>query len=213
MTDLVNYIQNWVLKSPQITHLNEPRFKIETLGNPGWMISLNIESMGVPQLLPTPPTYWRSVDDWVFVTSEESQIRIGCSPLNFLIGIETSIEILNSNRIPESPPRSAVHESNRELLKLQKWYFSNCNENWEYEYGLSIQSLPDPGWELNLDLLATSWEGLELEPQSQRNSEQDWLHLRTTERGLQATCGPLGLSSAIDQALALLTPENMTFPD
>jgi len=41
------------------------------------------------------------------------------------------------------------------LEELQNGYFSQCNEDWEHTYGLSIGTLDNPGWSVTIELTDT----------------------------------------------------------
>lgn len=38
------------------------------------------------------------------------------------------------------------------LKGLQDWYCSQCNGDWEHGYGVSIETLDNPGWSLKIEL-------------------------------------------------------------
>ena len=38
---------------------------------------------------------------------------------------------------------------------LQNWYCSNCDGGWEHSYGIKIQTLDNPGWHVEIDLMET----------------------------------------------------------
>ena len=40
-----------------------------------------------------------------------------------------------------------------------QWYLAQCNEVWEEEFGLVIDTLDNPGWSLTVDLDGTRLEG------------------------------------------------------
>jgi len=44
------------------------------------------------------------------------------------------------------------------LQELQEWYLSQCNEDWEHSYGVSIGTIDNPGWSLEVDLSDTNME-------------------------------------------------------
>lgn len=44
------------------------------------------------------------------------------------------------------------------LSELQKWYMSQCNGEWEHSYFVSIGTLDNPGWKLEIDLRHTNLE-------------------------------------------------------
>ncbi len=49
------------------------------------------------------------------------------------------------------------------LADLRKWYESQCNEDWEHQYGVTIGTLDNPGWTVTIDLVNTDLEGREFE--------------------------------------------------
>lgn len=36
--------------------------------------------------------------------------------------------------------------------RLEDWYQSNCDGDWEHGFGVTIESLDNPGWSLTADL-------------------------------------------------------------
>ena len=60
------------------------------------------------------------------------------------------------------------------LLKwLQKWQASQCDGDWEHECGVRINTIDNPGWDINIDI-----EKVELKKEIKvrlfKNSEDDW---------------------------------------
>ena len=41
------------------------------------------------------------------------------------------------------------------IKDLENWYFSNCNEDWEHQFGVKIDTLVNPGWRVEIDLEGT----------------------------------------------------------
>lgn len=58
---------------------------------------------------------------------------------------------------------------------LTQWYVSNCNEDWEHSYGISIKTLDNPGWMVDIDLWDTEIENEFFEKVFLYNNEKDWL--------------------------------------
>jgi hypothetical protein len=46
---------------------------------------------------------------------------------------------------------------------LSQWYQKQCNGDWEHQFGVRINTIDNPGWELNIDLAETEMEELEIE--------------------------------------------------
>ncbi|MFF5225560.1 immunity 53 family protein [Dactylosporangium sp. NPDC000521] len=94
------------------------------------------------------------------------------------------------------------------LTWLQGWYVTQCDGDWEHEYGVSIETLDNPGWSLRVDLQATAMDGLAFPKQEVHRSEHDWFIARLTGNRFEAFCGPLNLSEAIHQFRLWVTAAN-----
>jgi len=46
------------------------------------------------------------------------------------------------------------------LLWIQKWYKSQCNGDWEHEYGVKIETVDNSGWYVTINLMDTNLEGI-----------------------------------------------------
>jgi hypothetical protein len=42
---------------------------------------------------------------------------------------------------------------------LSQWYLAQCDEDWEHRFGVTIETLDNPGWSLVVDLEGTPLEG------------------------------------------------------
>ena len=69
------------------------------------------------------------------------------------------------------------------LNKLVRWFASNCNGDWEHGYGIKINTLDNPGWHVDINLVDTSLEGRVLQPISIDRSDTDWVRCKV-ENGL-----------------------------
>jgi immunity protein 53 of polymorphic toxin system len=87
---------------------------------------------------------------------------------------------------------------------LQAWYATRCNGEWEHGYGVSIGTLDNPGWSVEIDLKGTILANKPYAPQAIHRSEHEWVvtsvqGVATSVRGRQfrAACGPLNLGEAL----------------
>lgn len=71
--------------------------------------------------------------------------------------------------VGERPPESAL------LEWLQAWYLSQCDGEWEHDYGVSIGTLDNPGWFLKVSLKGTDSEGRSMLPYERHAAEDDWV--------------------------------------
>jgi Immunity protein 53 len=58
---------------------------------------------------------------------------------------------------------------------LQIWYQRACNGTWEHSYGITIDTLDNPGWHMHIDLAGTPYANAVARQTSVENSETDWL--------------------------------------
>jgi len=58
---------------------------------------------------------------------------------------------------------------------LQNWYSSQCNGDWEHEYGIKIETLDNPGWTISIDLANTQCENKSFAPMNLRKDGQNWI--------------------------------------
>jgi hypothetical protein len=92
---------------------------------------------------------------------------------------------------------SRIHE-------LQEWYLSQCNGDWEHEFGVKINTLDNPGWTIEIDLEGT---GIEERPFAERaygvgddagQSGDEWLHCMIDEGKFKGAGGPRKLEEIIE---------------
>jgi hypothetical protein len=57
-----------------------------------------------------------------------------------------------------------------ELQRLQDWYRAQCNEDGEHSFGVTIDTLDNPGWIIKIDLAETTLDGKFFEPVSRGDS-------------------------------------------
>lgn len=65
-----------------------------------------------------------------------------------------------------------------DLEWLADWYMSNCNGKWEEYYGIKIQTIDNPGWLVEIDILETVLENLPFATINIDNSDEDWMNCK-----------------------------------
>lgn len=99
---------------------------------------------------------------------------------------------------------------NGELLKqLEFWYSSQCDGGWEHQYGISIETLDNPGWSFRVELTDTYLVGRPFEqvllnsPDDkdwdtyETSDNKDWYRCEVKSEVFQAYCGPHRLYDVI----------------
>ena len=84
------------------------------------------------------------------------------------------------------------------LPGLERWYQSHCNDDWEHQYGITIETLDNPGWKVKIDLKGTKAEKRTLDWVKVDRSENNWIHYRVKKFQFELACGALNLSEGLD---------------
>ena len=61
------------------------------------------------------------------------------------------------------------------IEQIQSWYAAQCDGDWEHQYGISIDTLDNPGWCVTVDLFGTSLENVSFQTYQEDKSEEDWV--------------------------------------
>jgi len=88
------------------------------------------------------------------------------------------------------------------LRQLQDWYRDRCDGDWEQAYGLTIETIDQPGWRVEIDVEETPAERLELAPVRERRGPDDWFEIRLENNVFHATGGPGNLADIVARFLA-----------
>lgn len=83
-----------------------------------------------------------------------------------------------------------------EISKLEAWYRSRCDGEWEHVYGVHIETLDNPGWSLAVELGPNSVEDRDLSLAEER-SPSDWIRCRMAGSKFEGCGGPENLSDII----------------
>lgn len=81
--------------------------------------------------------------------------------------------------------------------RLQEWYESNCDGDWEHQYGVRIETIDNPGWSLEIDLVDTKLAARAFVPARVERTPSDWYSCRVADDQFTAACGPRNLTEVI----------------
>ena len=76
------------------------------------------------------------------------------------------------------------------LDRLQKWYESHCDGEWEHGEGLVIESLDNPGWRVRISLRGTALESRQFQEISRLEPDRDWIRCWIEDGKFQGAGGP-----------------------
>ncbi|MEU1725344.1 immunity 53 family protein [Nonomuraea sp. NPDC005692] len=84
------------------------------------------------------------------------------------------------------------------LIFLQSWYASCCNDEWEHSYGVTIDTLDNPGWRVKIDLVDTPLTGVLLDLSMVERTDDDWVQVWSNGIRFEGACGPENLGELLE---------------
>ncbi len=80
---------------------------------------------------------------------------------------------------------------------LQKWYKSQCDGDWEHEYGIKIETVDNPGWYVVINLQGTECEGVPFSSVQFEIDEMNWYFCLLRNNAFEASCGCCNLDKVL----------------
>ncbi len=68
-----------------------------------------------------------------------------------------------------------IESTNSVLKRLQDWYASQCNGDWEHQFGIRIETVDNPGWSVEIDLVETEWQDTAFAEVRTSKNTSDWI--------------------------------------
>jgi hypothetical protein len=88
------------------------------------------------------------------------------------------------------------------LAELQQWYRDQCDGDWEHDNGITITTLDNPGWQVEINLDATGLVGGTFDRVEVDRSDDSWICAWVEGGRWRAACGPLDLKETLHLFLA-----------
>jgi hypothetical protein len=83
------------------------------------------------------------------------------------------------------------------IKELENWYFSNCNEDWEHQYGVKFETLDNPGWRVEIDLVGTKLEKMDFKEVNEIEPELEWIVCKVENKKFIGAGGPKELNNIL----------------
>jgi hypothetical protein len=65
---------------------------------------------------------------------------------------------------------------------IQKWFKDHCDGDWEHGEAIQINTLDNPGWEVEVDISKTSIANIDVERILNENGPQDWYGVKVKDQ-------------------------------
>jgi hypothetical protein len=95
------------------------------------------------------------------------------------------------------------------LARLSSWYLAQCDGDWEHDSGVHIDTLDNPGWMVDINLVGTPMEAVPFHTHEDRYEDKTlWLCCWRDTTHFHARCGPERLEEALLEFLSWAAPES-----
>ena len=87
----------------------------------------------------------------------------------------------------------------KELERLQAWYLAQCDGEWEHGFGVSISTLDNPGWIVDINLTGTTLASgpFAAVARGMEPDETDWVSCKVEESKFQGAGGASNLGEIL----------------
>jgi len=82
---------------------------------------------------------------------------------------------------------------------LASWYSARCDGEWEHEFGVRLETIDNPGWNLQVDLVGTEMEGRVVDQVTQIPEGGGWVIIASDGSVFEASCDPMSLRLVVHE--------------
>jgi hypothetical protein len=183
---------NWVCSK-----LMEDQFhkiSIITIDNPGWGVTIDIADKINEKIILADENI--SEKDWYFCAIKNNKFEGDGGPFNLidiLQVLQKWIEKNNKNLIKYSNNIKLIDI----LVWLEKWYYAQCDGDWEHQFGIKIETIDKNRWSVQITIQETEMEDKLFPEINIRYSEKDWIYCSLKNGHFDAECGLLNLPEVL----------------
>ncbi|QCO35680.1 MULTISPECIES: Imm53 family immunity protein [Leptospira] len=167
--DIFDWLVQWYSDQCNGIWELENQIKIDTLDNPGWTIEIGLKSTQFENF-ELKPISIRNEDEtnWYVYSIKNSVYDAGGDSSKLPVLIEIFQSIWENKEFVLSP------ESETMFSWLMKWYQSQCDGDWEHEYGLKINTNKNQAWQVEIDIRFTELHEFELDTALEQKGTNNW---------------------------------------
>jgi hypothetical protein len=93
------------------------------------------------------------------------------------------------------------------IQRLEKWYFAQCNGEWEHSYGVKIETIDNPGWSVQIELEGTGTDLQHVKRLEFDHGPDDWMHCIVKGSTFHGHGDPKKLERILEHFLAAVAAE------
>jgi len=91
------------------------------------------------------------------------------------------------------------------IERIQTRYTAQCNGDWEHQYGVSIETLDNPGWTVCIDLTGTNLQDAAMIPYRHDVGDNDWASSEIKDHKFTGSGDPNKLGLILEIFASLLS--------
>jgi hypothetical protein len=168
--NILKWLQNWFFQNCDGKWEKEQRLLIETIDNPGWLLTLQLKNSINDNNAIEDLSIERTEKNWCQSYIKNNEFVAVGGPFNL-----TEILYCFRSFVENKQEINSSYFKEDDIINwMQDWYYNQCDEDWEHLYGLSIKTLNNSAWEIKIDLKETELENVFFSSRKIKNSEQDW---------------------------------------
>ncbi|MDI7164983.1 Imm53 family immunity protein [Leptospira santarosai] len=171
----------------------ENQIKIYTVSNPGWTFKVGLKSTILENYEIESDPIETEETDWYLYYIRDAVYKASGDPskLPTLVGIFQSI--WEGKEFIYSP------ESKTMFSWLMEWYQSQCDGDWEHEYGIEINTNGDRGWQVKIEVNFTELDGVVINHTLIQQGLNDWYFFSLKDGKFLAEGDPKKLSIILEK--------------
>lgn len=172
---------------------------IDTMDNPGWSVYVYLERTKFNQKTCLRVTSRRSNVNWLRYKVDKNILECFCGARNLSELLTFVVALVEDQR--NWFDKGTSKKSDKQMAKgyaldpatshldwLQLWYHSQCDGDWEHQYGVTMTLKKSEEWEFDIDLTYTEMQGIHLSDAEQSDPEGGWLRWRSDGWHFRAEC-------------------------
>ena len=81
---------------------------------------------------------------------------------------------------------------------IENWYNSQCNGDWEHDYGIKIATVDNPGWSIEIDFNNTILKHSDIPWELYQKSENNWIGFKIENNKFYSSGDPKKLNKILE---------------
>jgi hypothetical protein len=166
--DILKWLQNWFFQNCDGKWEKEQRLLIETIDNPGWLLTLQLKNSINDNKAIEELSIERTEQNWCQSHIKKNEFVAVGGPFNL-----TEILYYFRNFIEDNVKLTSSYFVENEILEwMQNWYYNHCDEDWEHTERFRIKTT-ETGWYFSFYLEDTFYKN-NFSPIEVKKSQNDW---------------------------------------